>query len=81
MKELEGVPNIVTRTLDVTKDEQVTSVVAGIVEAEGKIDCIVNNAGGLCIGVWDSLVLDRVTDRASCRPNSGHSSINRARGL
>jgi len=50
MKELEGVPNIVTRTLDVTKDEQVTSVVAGIVEAEGKIDCIVNNAGGLCIG-------------------------------
>jgi len=50
MKELEGVPNIVTRTLDVTKDEQVTSVVAGIVEAEGKIDCIVNNAGSMCIG-------------------------------
>jgi NADP-dependent 3-hydroxy acid dehydrogenase YdfG len=53
MKELEGVPNIVTKTLDVTKDEQVASVVAEIIEAEGRIDCIVNNAGSMCIGVYD----------------------------
>ena len=54
-------PNIVTRTLDVTQDEQVASVVAEVVEAEGRIDCIVNNAGTLCIGVCDPpLVLDEV---------------------
>ena len=46
-------PNIVTRTLDVTQDEQTASVVAGIVEAEGRIDCVVNNAGSMCIGVCD----------------------------
>lgn len=58
---LEGMPNIVTRTLDVTQDEQVASVVAEVVEAEGRIDCIVNNAGTLCIGVCDPpLVLDEV---------------------
>lgn len=53
MEGLEGVPNIVTRTLDVTQDEQTASVVAGIVEAEGRIDCVVNNAGSMCIGVYD----------------------------
>ena len=53
MKELEGVPNIVTKMLDVTRDEQVASVVAGIMEVEGRIDCIVNNAGGLCMGTCD----------------------------
>ena len=56
MKELEGVPNIVTRTLDVTQDEQVASVVAGIVEAESRIDCIVNNAGSVCMGVYNPLI-------------------------
>ena len=53
MEGLEGVPNIVTRTLDVTQDEQTASVVAGFVEAEGRIDCVVNNAGSMCIGVCD----------------------------
>ena len=53
MKGLEGVPNIVTRTLDVTQDKQITSVVAEVVEAEGRIDCVVNNAGGMCIGMCD----------------------------
>jgi len=53
MRQLEGVPNIITKTLDVTQDEQIASVVAGIVEAEGRIDCVVNNAGSLCIGVCD----------------------------
>ena len=53
MKGLEGVPNITTRTLDVTRDEQIASVVAGIVEAEGRIDCVVNNAGGMCIGMCE----------------------------
>ena len=56
MNQLEGLPNIATRTLDVTQDEQVASVVAGIVEAEGRIDCIVNNAGSLCIGVCGPLL-------------------------
>lgn len=49
-------PNIITRTLDVTQDDHVTSVVAEIMEAEGRIDCIVNNAGSLCIGVCSRLL-------------------------
>ena len=56
MKELEGVPNIVTRALDVTQDDQIASLVAETMEAEGRIDCIVNNAGSLCIGVCRRLL-------------------------
>ena len=69
MKGLEGVPNIATRTLDVTQDEQIASVVAGIVEAEGRIDCVVNNAGSMCIGVCD-LSCPRWS-QALNRPTSG----------
>jgi NAD(P)-dependent dehydrogenase (short-subunit alcohol dehydrogenase family) len=69
VQELEGVPNIFTRTLDVTQDEQVASVVAGIVEAEGRIDCIVNNAGGISIGVCDPPLFPMKSSRT--RASSG----------
>ena len=38
-------PTIHKLTLDVTKDDQVKGVVKTIIEREGKIDIVVNNAG------------------------------------
>jgi hypothetical protein len=82
MKELEGVPNIVTRTLDVTKDEQVVAIVAEIAEVEGRIDCIINNAGSLCIGMCDPLLSTQSHSRwGVSRSNRGHTSLNCAGGL
>ncbi|KAI0095212.1 oxidoreductase [Irpex rosettiformis] len=43
-------PNIEKLTLDVLSDEQVTSVVKTIIENEGQIDVLVNNAGVNCAG-------------------------------
>ena len=36
--------------MDVTKDEDVQAVVQKILTDEGKIDIVVNNAGGISIG-------------------------------
>lgn len=43
-------PSIEKLTLDVLSDEQVTSVVKTIIEKEGQIDVLVNNAGVNCAG-------------------------------
>ena len=43
-------PNIEKLTLDVLSDEQVTSVVKNIIEKDGQIDVLVNNAGVNCAG-------------------------------
>jgi len=37
-------------TVDVSKDEDVREAIDFIIEEEGKIDIVVSNAGGLCIG-------------------------------
>jgi 1-acylglycerone phosphate reductase len=37
-------------TLDVTKEEDVRHAIDFIIEEEGRIDIVVSNAGGLCIG-------------------------------
>ncbi|KAI6040791.1 oxidoreductase [Pisolithus marmoratus] len=41
-----------TMALDVTKDEDITTVVQKILEEQGKIDIVVNNAGALAIGTY-----------------------------
>lgn len=52
LETLEGFqsPNIKTRVLDVLSDENVDSVVKTIIDAEGRIDVLVNNAGAICAG-------------------------------
>ena len=42
--------NIRSMAMDVTKDEDVQAVVQKILADEGKIDIVVNNAGGISIG-------------------------------
>jgi 1-acylglycerone phosphate reductase len=48
-------PNIETMTLDVQSDEQAKAVVASIIDKEGRIDVLVNNAGAMCIGKSSNL--------------------------
>ena len=43
-------PAIEKLTLDVTKQDTIDEVVKTIVEKEGRIDVLVNNAGVLCAG-------------------------------
>jgi 1-acylglycerone phosphate reductase len=43
-------PEICTLTVDVTKDDNVEQAVAFIIGEEGRIDIVVSNAGGQCIG-------------------------------
>ncbi|TFY67407.1 hypothetical protein EVJ58_g1643 [Rhodofomes roseus] len=47
-------PNISTLKLDVTSDEDVAEVVKTVLEREGNIDIVVNNAGGPCSGMQPS---------------------------
>jgi len=47
-------PDIQKLSLDVTSDDAVQHVVEAIVEREGRIDVVVNNAGTMCPGVADS---------------------------
>ena len=42
--------NIERLTLDVTNDANVKEVIATIIEREGRIDIVVNNAGAPCHG-------------------------------
>ncbi|KAI0803199.1 oxidoreductase [Irpex lacteus] len=51
-------PSIEKLTLDVLSDEQVTSVVKTIVEKEGQIDVLVNNAGVNCAGAIADIPLE-----------------------
>ncbi|KAF9040433.1 oxidoreductase [Hymenopellis radicata] len=53
-------PNIRTRALDVTNDEQVNAVVQEIYRAEGKIDIVVNNAGRPAFGPLIDQTLDSI---------------------
>ena len=46
-------PAIEKLTLDVTKQDTIDSVVKTIIEKEGRIDVLVNNAGVLCAGEHD----------------------------
>ena len=43
-------PGIERRSLDVTSDSHVNDVIAGVIEKEGRIDIVVNNAGVMCHG-------------------------------
>jgi len=43
-------PGIRKLTVDVTKEDDVHEAIDFIIEEEGKIDIVVSNAGGLCIG-------------------------------
>ena len=49
---MEGLPhpNIERLALDVTNDANVRQVVETIIEREGRIDIVVNNAGAMCHG-------------------------------
>ena len=50
--------NIRTMVMDVTKDDDVQTVVHKVLADEGKIDIVVNNAGALAIGKsWPSHLL------------------------
>ena len=39
-------------SLDVTSDESVRNALSHVVEKEGKIDVVVNNAGVIAPGTW-----------------------------
>lgn len=45
-------PEIAKLALDVTSDENVQSVIKTIIEREGHIDMVVNNAGANCPGIY-----------------------------
>ncbi|TDL28242.1 oxidoreductase [Rickenella mellea] len=46
--------------LDVTSDEDVQNAVNNVVEAEGKVDIVVNNAGVICIGPVIDVPMEQV---------------------
>ncbi|KAJ7098237.1 NAD-P-binding protein [Mycena epipterygia] len=60
MQPLEAVPNIELMALDVTSDADVLKVVERIIEKEGRIDIIVNNAGISCFGPLMETSIDYV---------------------
>lgn len=43
-------PGIERLTLDITSDANIQAVVATVLEREGRIDIVVNNAGVMCHG-------------------------------
>lgn len=47
-------PNVEKLALDVLSDEQVKAVVQTVIENEGRIDVLVNNAGVNCAGWFSS---------------------------
>jgi len=55
-------PNIETLALNVNNDDEVRSVVKHIIDAEGRIDVVVNNAGGICIGPLIDIPFDQVKE-------------------
>ncbi len=74
--------DIQTLTLDVCSDENVLSVVATILEQEGKIDVVVNNAGVNCAGVFHIRLIstdisNRILPRhhGRCTPGGGAENL------
>ncbi len=57
-KELSGIENIHVVELDVTEDEAVKSVVADIIDKEGQLDVVVNNAGYFGGGISETYEAD-----------------------
>lgn len=55
-------PNIKLLVLDVTNTEQIEKVVSTIIEEDGRIDVLVNNAGTPCPGMFSSRVLGNSKD-------------------
>ncbi|EPQ60364.1 oxidoreductase [Gloeophyllum trabeum ATCC 11539] len=53
-------PSIRRLAMDVTSEEDVEAVVQQIIEAEGRIDVVVNNAGHACIGPTVEIPLETV---------------------
>lgn len=51
-------PGIERLALDITSDANVKDVVANVIEREGRIDIVVNNAGVMCHGASRSSQCD-----------------------
>jgi len=47
-------PEIHKLTLDVTSDENIQNVVQEVIDKEGKLDIVVNNAGIICPGSYSN---------------------------
>jgi len=69
-------PDIQKLSLDVTSDEAVQRVVEDIMEREGRIDVVVNNAGALCLGMAYSANSIHVTYFAARHLGLIYRSIN-----
>jgi 1-acylglycerone phosphate reductase len=65
-------PNIEKMSLDVTSDDDVQRVVRDILEIEGRIDVVVNNAGILAIGVYIIQIPDDAMVQYSIIRRSSH---------
>ncbi|KAJ7659299.1 NAD-P-binding protein [Mycena polygramma] len=62
MKGLEAVPNIELMALDVTDDANVVAVVQSIINNEGRIDILINNAGLACFGPLMEIPLEQIKE-------------------
>jgi len=58
-KELSEIDNIKVLDLDVTDDNSVNETVKKIIEAEGKIDVVVNNAGITALGITEAFTIEQ----------------------
>ena len=58
-KELNNIDNIKVLDLDVTDDNSVKETVKKIIEAEGKIDIVVNNAGTGQLGITEAFTIEQ----------------------
>ena len=61
-------PNVRCRALDVVNDENVVSLVSDIIHEAGRIDVLVNNAGGMCVGSYHASMRTISCRIQSCTP-------------